>query len=309
MDPSLGEVERIEVELLTAFDALLKEGNVTRAAARLGMSQPALSARLTRLRELFADRLFIPAPSGRGVLPTPRALELQPMVTGVLEQLSAMLAPAAFDPAASTRAFTIALHENPAVMLSPDLVARLQAAAPGVRLVLAFPDKARMAELLERGEVDLHIGVRSHADKAWLSRVLFEDTFATAQRKLHPRGPEPPDLDAFCEAAHLLVSSEGDPFSGLVDTALAAHGRRRVVAVSIESYAVAPTIIASSDLLCTLPRRFLQRYEHTLDLMAPPIALPPVEITAYWHPRLQDDLGHQWLRSQLFAAASAVGRR
>lgn len=132
---------------------------------------------------------------------------------------------------------------------------------------------------------------------------------STAQRKLHPRGPEPPDLDAFCAAAHLLVSSEGDPFSGLVDTALAAHGRRRVVAVSIESYAVAPTIIASSDLLCTLPRRFLRRYERTLDLMAPPIALPPVEITAYWHPRLQDDLGHQWLRSQLFAAASAVGRR
>jgi DNA-binding transcriptional LysR family regulator len=231
------------------------------------------------------------------------------MVTGVLERLSAMLTPAAFDPVASTRAFTIALHENPAVMLCPDLVPRLQAAAPGVRLVLILPDKERMPELLERGEVDLYIGVRGRADKAWLSRMLFEDVFVVAQRKLHPRGPEAPDLDAFCEAAHLLVSSEGDPFFGLVDTALAEHSRRRHVAVSIESYAIAPTIIASSDLLCTLPRRFLQRYERTLDLMAPPIPLPPVEITAYWHPRLQDDLGHQWLRSQLFAAASAIGRR
>jgi DNA-binding transcriptional LysR family regulator len=305
----LHALEAVDVELLTAFDALFKAGNVTHAAERLGVSQPALSARLARLRELFADRLFIPAPSGRGVLPTLRSAELAPRIASVLDQLCGLLEPVGFDPATSTRTFIIALHENPAVMLSPDLAPRMQAHAPDVRLVLAFPHKERMAELMERGEVDLYIGVRASAEKAWLSRTLFEDAFACAQRKGHPRGPAAPDLDGFCEAAHLLVSSEGDRFSGLVDTALAKLGRRRRVAVSIESYAVAPTIIASSDLLCTLPRRFLQRYEHTLDLLNPPLALPPVEVAAYWHPRLQDDLGHQWLRAQLFAAAAAAGRR
>jgi len=305
----MSAVDRIDVDLLTALDALLETRNVTRAAAKIGMSQPALSARLTRLREVFGDRLFLPAPNGRGVVPTPRAMALAPVVSSILDQMRAMLEPAGFDPSTSTRTFTVALHENPAVMLSPDLVPRAQAEAPYLRLVLALPAKERMLDLLEQGDVDLFIGVRAQGDKVWLSRTLFEDRFATAQRKRHPRGPSALDLDAFCAASHLLVSSEGDSFSGMVDDALLGIGRKRRVSLSLQSYAVAPTIVATSDLLCTLPRRFLQRYTSTLDLFEPPIELPPVEVTAFWHARSQEDLGHQWLRSQLFAAATAIGRR
>ncbi|MBB3695622.1 LysR family transcriptional regulator [Sphingomonas sp. BK580] len=300
---------RLDGDLIAALDALLIERNVTRAAERLGLSQPALSARLTRLRELFGDRLFVPSPSGRGVLPTPRALALAPQVSAVLEQMSSMLQPTAFDAATSPATFKIACHENPSVMLSPDLVPRLQRAAPGVRLVLAFPQKERMAELLENGEIDLFIGERNYGEGAWLSRTLFEDRFVTAQRRLHPRGTGPMDIEAFCDASHLLVSSQGDPFSGVVDMQLAARDRKRHVAVSIENYAVAPTIIATSNLLCTLPRRFLTRFADALDLFDPPITLPPVEITAYWHPRTHEDPAHLWLRAELFAAASTVGRR
>ena len=304
----LSAAERIDGELLAALDALLTDRNVTRAAQRLGMSQPALSARLARLREVFDDRLFVPSPSGRGVIPTPRALAIAPQVTRLLEQMAQLLQPATFDPASSTRIFKIACHENPAVMLMPDLVPQIQAVAPGVRLVLAFPDKARMPELLESGAVDMFIGVRGYADEPWRGRTLFEDRFVTAQRRHHPRGADRLDLDTFCASAHLLVSSEGDAFSGVVDTALAAGGYKRPVAVSIESYALAPTIIATSDLLCTLPSRFLSRFSETLEIFEPPVALPPVEISAYWHVRTQDDPGHQWLRSQLFLSAGAVGR-
>lgn len=300
---------RIDVELMATLNALLIERNVTHAAERLGLSQPALSARLTRLRELFGNRLFVPSPSGRGVLPTPRALALAPQVATVLAQMAAMLAPPAFDPATSTSIFRIACHENPAVILSPDLVPRPQRAAPGVRLILAFPDKKRMPELLENGEIDLFIGVRDRGEEAWLSRTLFEDRFVTAQRRLHPRGSGPLDIEAFCDLPHLLVSPEGDPFTGVVDAALAERGRRRQVAVSIESYAVAPTILATSDLLCTLPRRFLTRFADSLDMFKPPVPLPPVEITAYWHPRNHEDPAHQWMRAELFATASTVGRR
>lgn len=305
---SLSAAERIDGELLAALDALLTERNVTRAAERLGMSQPALSARLARLRDIFDDRLFVTSPSGRGVIPTPRALSIAPQVTGVLEKMAALLQPATFDHATSTRTFKIACHENPAVMLMPDLVSQLQSSAPGVRLALAFPDKARMPELLESGEVDMFIGVRGYADEPWLGRTLFEDRFVTAQRRGHPRGAAPLDLDSFCAAAHLLVSSQGNAFSGVVDSALAAGGYKRPVAVSIESYALAPTIIATSDLLCTLPSRFLKRFADTLEIFEPPITLPAVEISAYWHLRTQDDPGHQWLRTQLFAAAGTVGR-
>ena len=304
----LSTSDRIGGELLAALDALLIERNVTRAAERLGMSQPALSARLARLRNIFDDRLFVPSPSGRGVIPKPRALAIAPRVTGVLKQMAALLQPSTFDHATSTRIFRIACHENPAVMLMPDLVPQLQSVAPGVRLALVFPDKARMPELLESGEVDMFIGVRDYADEPWLGRTLFEDRFVTAQRRNHPRGSAPLSLESFCAAAHLLVSSEGNPFSGVVDATLATGGHRRPVAVSIESYALAPTIIAASDLLCTLPSRFLKRFADTLEIFEPPIVLPAVEISANWHLRTQDDPGHQWLRAQLFATAGTVGR-
>lgn len=298
-------LDRVDIDLLLAFEALLDERNVTRAARRLAIRQPALSARLTRLRVLFNDRLFIPSPSGRGMIATPRALDLQPLLAAALANLHAMMASTgAFEPATSTRVFTLALHENPAVILAPDLIPRIQAAAPGVRLILTLPDKIQMPELLESGAVDIWIGVGSSAHDAWLSRKLFEDQFVTAQRKLHPRGLGDLDLDAFCRLDHLLVSSEGNPFNGVVDDALQALDRRRRVAFSIQSYGLASTIIAASDLLCTLPRRFLERYSETLDLFTPPLELAPTTVVALWHPRYQGDAGHGWLRTQLFEVSN-----
>lgn len=299
-------LDGVDIDLLLALDALLAESNVTRAAKRLNLQQPALSARLNRLRAIFSDRLFVPAPNGRGVLPTPRALALQPLLSTVLANLEAMMQPGGtFDAPSSDRVFTIALHENPAVMLAPDLVPRIQATAPGVRLVLTMPDKARMPELLENGKVDVYIGVGASAHEAWVGRTLFEDEFVTAQRKGHPRGCSPFDLDEFCAHDHLLVSSEGNPFHGIVDDALSGLDRRRRVAFSIQNYAVAPTIIAASDLLCTLPRRFLERYAGLLDLFVPPLTLKPAEIVALWHPRQHDDAGHTWLRDQVLQAVRA----
>ena len=304
---ALNALDRVDIDLLLAFEALLEEPNVTRAARRLGIRQPALSARLTRLRALFGDRLFIPAPSGRGMIATPRALDLQPLLAAALANLSAMMSSTgAFAPATSTRVFTLALHENPAIMLAPDLIPRIQAAAPNVRLILTLPDKSHMPDLLESGAVDIWIGVGANAHDAWLSRTLFEDQFVTAQRKRHPRGLGELDLDAFCRLDHLLVSSEGPPFNGVIDDALATLDRQRRVAFSIQSYGLAPPIIAASDLLCTLPRRFLERYCETLDLFTTPLELKPATIVALWHPRHQGDAGHGWLRTQLFEAAAAT---
>lgn len=304
---ALNALDRVDIDLLLAFEALLEEPNVTRAARRLGIRQPALSARLTRLRALFNDRLFIPAPSGRGMIATPRALDLQPLLAAALANLNAMMSSTgAFDPATSTRVFTLVLHENPAVMLAPDLVPRIHAAAPGVRLILTLPDKTHMPALLESGAVDIWIGVGANAHDSWLSRTLFEDRFMTAQRKHHPRGRGELDLDTFCRLDHLLVSSEGNPFDGVIDEALLPLDRQRRVAFSIQSYGLAPTIVAASDLLCTLPRRFLERYSETLDLFTPPLQLAPATIVALWHPRHQGDAGHGWLRAQLFEAAAAT---
>lgn len=301
----------IDVDLLLAFEATLTHLNVTRAAKELGIRQSTLSARLGKLRNIFGDRLFVPSPDGRGVLATPRALGLQVAVIQVLQTLEAMVRPGVeFSPTSTQRTFTIALHELPAVMLAPGLVPLLAANAPLSKLALVTPPlRQLLSEQLESGAVDVYVGDSALAHDGWLKRTLFKDRFLTAQRKGHPRGCKALDLEAFCVAEHLLVSADGSGFFGHIDAALAETGRTRRVALSIQNYAVAPIIIASSDYLCTLPSRFLRQFEDSLDLFDPPLALASAEIDAYWHPRFQDDLPHRWLREQLFAAADATRHR
>lgn len=292
----------IDMDLLLALDALLVEQNITRAALSLGISQPAMSARLARLRETFDDRLFIPAPSGRGVLPTPRAQALQPILQSLLRGISALLEPMVFDPATSQRTFVVALHENPALMLGPELLNRVREQAPLARLRFVLPDPNSLSRQMEDGEIDVYIGISDVADANWIGRKLFTDDFTTAQRKAHPRGRGNLDLLTFCAAPHLVVSAEGDPFMGLVDRALAKIDRSRQVVMSTQSYAMAPPIVAGTDLLCTLPRRLLQRFATILDMFEPPLELPSISISAYWHPRNHEDAANAWFRAQIFQA-------
>ncbi len=293
----------IDIDLLVTIDALLLDLNITHAAARLGISQPAMSARLARLKALFGEPLFIPSPHGRGVLPTPRALALKPLVGQVLRGISAIMEPVNFDASSSQRTFVVALHENPALMLGADLLNQISQAAPHVRLRFSLPDISRLPAQIENGDVDIYIGVNAGAHNAWIRRPLFDDQFATAQRKGHPRGTGEMSLDAYCAAPHLVVSSEGDPFTGFVDRALRETGRERRVIMSAQSYAMAPPIVASTDLLCTLPRRMLQRFSETLDIFTPPLQLRPIAISMFWHPKNSHDPANQWLRAKIRNAA------
>lgn len=298
-----------DVGLLLTFDALLKDKNVTHAAARLNITQSALSARLTRLRLLLGDPLFIPSTSGRGMVASPHALALQPELTRLLEQLSDFIGTArVFDPATSKRVFRIAATDNPVSILAPDLIPQLKAAAPQVKLAFTMPDKARIAEALEQGEIDVFIGVAEDAAPGLIARKLFAEEFVTAQRRGHPRGNGPLNLDEFCALDHLLVSTSGGHFSGMIDTALSELGRERRVSVSVQSYALAPLILGSTDLICTLPRRFLQRFEQVLDLVESPLELAPFEMNLFWHSRMSADAAHAWLRKQVLQSARHGGR-
>ncbi|GAN76202.1 transcriptional regulator LysR [Acidisphaera rubrifaciens HS-AP3] len=291
------ELSDLDLGLLLALDALLQDTNVTRAAARLGISQSALSGRLGRLRELFGDPLFVPASGGRGVVATPLA--------DALAQLRRLIEPThGFDPARSRRTFVIAVYENPATVFAPALVAHLAAAAPGARIAFVAPG-ADTAERLERGGVDLLLGA-DRGREGLICRKLLDSDYATAQRRGHPRGTGPLDLDAFCALDHVLISADGGGFAGVVDDALASLGRSRRVVVSTQSYALAPLIVAGSDCIGTMPRRVLQRFAAGLDLFAPPLALPSARLYAFWHPRSHADPGHAWLRERLYEAAEAA---
>jgi DNA-binding transcriptional LysR family regulator len=291
--------------LLLTLDALLRDQNVTHAAERLNITQSALSARLTRLRQVLNDPLFIPAASGRGMIPTPHASALQPELAKLIERLSDFLSVAhVFDPRNSKRIFRIAATDNPAAILAPDLIPMIKAQAPDVKIAFTLPDKARIATHLEQGDVDLFVGTAEDGSNELIATTLFEDEFVTAQRIGHPRGSQPLTLDAFCSLDHLLISTSGGQFQGMIDAALAVVGRERAVSVSIQSYALAPLVLANSDCICTLPRRFLERFRTVLEIYAPPLALSPFQMTLFWHPRMQTDPAHKWLRSQVTQATN-----
>lgn len=298
------QLHDFDIALLLTLDAMLQDQNVTHAAGRLNITQSALSARLARLRHLLNDPLFTPAASGRGMVPTPHALTLVPDLTRLIERLNDFVNAAhVFDPTTSARSFRIAATDNPSAILAPDLIPRIKVQAPGVQIAFTQPDKLKVADQLEEGLIDLFIGTGEDAVSGLISRALFDDAFVTAQRRGHPRGPGPMSLDEFCAADHLLISTSGGRFSGMIDDALAEVGRERRVSVSIQNYGLAPLVLTSTDCICTLPQRFLKRFHQLLDLIQPPLELARFSMNLYWHPRMRSDPAHIWLRQQVFEAA------
>lgn len=293
----------LDINLLLALDALLQDQNVTHAAARLNITQSALSGRLTRLRRIFNDPLFVPSSSGRGMTPTSHTLALKPELQRLLQQLTQFVQSAhVFDPATSERTFRIAAMDNPAAILAPALLPLISAQAPAVRVAFTLPDKTQVNGQLERGEVDLFIGTAQDAAPNLIGRLLFNEEFLTAQRIGHPRGTGPLSLDTFCDLDHLLISTSGGMFNGMIDEALADLGRQRRVTVSVQSYALAPLILNSTDCICTLPKRFLQRFTSHLELFTPPLTLDTFSMKLFWHSTVNADPAHRWLRSMVFDA-------
>ncbi|MBY5438632.1 LysR family transcriptional regulator [Rhizobium leguminosarum] len=300
-------ISDFDVGLLVTLDTLLKYPNVTHAAARLNITQSALSARLTRLRQLLNDPLFVPAASGRGMIATPHASALEPELTRLLERFNDFVNTAhSFDPANSKRVFRIAATDNPAAILAPDLIPLFQAGAPMAKIAFTLPNKAKIAEHLEQGDVDLFVGAAEDGAPELIAQTLFQEEFVTAQRRGHPRGTTPLTIEEFCDAEHLLISTSGGHFSGMIDNALAEIGRERRVSISIQSYALAPLVLASTDCICTLPRRFLKRFEDTLDLFPPPLPLSVFGMNLFWHPRMRTDPAHIWLRKMVLQVAKTT---
>lgn len=299
------DTHRIDLNLLASLDVLLEEANVTRAARRLKLSQPALSAQLARLRDLFGDPLLLPAETGRGMTLTARAVGLRDPLRVALRDLDRVVTHEPdFDPAQSTRAFQIALSDNGVAILGVDLVAWIAAhAGPGIRVAFRPVVPARIGALMENGEVDLLISIDSLIPPAMKARVLLEDRYLMAQRKGHPRGPARPDLDAYCALHHVLVSLDGGGFHGFMDDYLQRLGRRRQVAVSVPQYHLMPDILEATDYVGVMPSRLVRRFAGRLDAFELPIPTHDISLYASWHPRMQADAAHQWLRERVAAIA------
>jgi DNA-binding transcriptional LysR family regulator len=301
------DIRGVDLPLLVSLDVLLEEKHVTRAAARLHLSQPAMSAQLARLRALFGDPLLVPADSGRGMLATPRALELQAPLRAALAMLGQAVRRDAppFDPRTAERTFHIAGNDNAVLMLMLPVVQQV-ASIGGPRLKLAFrtPEPEHQAGQLERGEIDLLVGgSRFIPDTLSSAPVLLVD-HRMAQRKGHPRGTGPLDLDQYCALRHIVVSTNGS-FHAFMDEQLAKQGRARTVPIAVAQYNLVPPMLAATDLVCTLPSRFLDRFDSQLDTFELPLRVPALDLSLAWHPRSGHDAGLRWLREQVLANAGA----
>lgn len=293
----------IDLNLLTALDALLEARNVTRAARRLGLSQPAASHALRRLRELLGDELLVRTPSG--MAPTPRAVELAPAVRAALEAAELVLRAApAFDPATAERTFTIVMADQASFLLLPALAARITREAPGVHIACRPGPLDVMSE-----DIDLLVGVVRDRPTNARDEPLFDESFACVVRKGSAAARGRFDLDRYVALPHLFVAPRGLPGSPL-DEALARHGRRRTIAMTVPHFLVAPHVIAQSDLVWTAPARLARAVAGSLPLVLrePPLAVDGFTVSMRWHQRLDRDVGLAWLRSVLRAVAPRASR-
>ncbi len=304
-----------DLNLLKVFDVVMSERNLTRAAHHLALTQPAVSNALRRLRETLGDDLLVR--KGRGLEPTPRALELWPAVRDTLQRLQTSLVPSVFDPATASTTFVLTLADATAAELMPDLIDAISAQAPGVSLRVVPLTTRDPRRLLDEAQADLAIGhfpavladltARAQAGESvsYLHHRLFVGDYVCVMRHGHPLASGPLTLNRYCAARHMLVSFSGRAF-GFIDEALAALGRSRRVVLTVNQFFTAGKVVTHSDLLTVLPRHFVKvtGFADQLVLRELPIDVPPIQVDALWHQRHEADNAHAWLRAQVATLAA-----
>lgn len=301
-------IAAVDLNLLVALQALLAERHVTRAAARMGLTQPAMSHALARLRDTLGDPLLVRSKIGLQL--TPRAASLAEPLDRLLLDAGALLAPPKrFDPRTSTRRFRIATSDYMEIVLMPALLEHLGREAPGVDVVLSRY-AGRDTRQLDDGEADLLlIPGMTGAPSGVLAQRILSEKFVCVVRADHPLVGKKLTLDRYLELAHVLVSP-GGARGGIVDDALAKLGKTRRVAVMVPHFLVAPFLVERTDLVLTLAARIARSLAPAVKLkaLAPPseLNLPGFDMRLVWHERDHADPAHAWLRARITAVAKRL---
>lgn len=306
-------IERIDLNLLVYLDTLLRERNVTRAASYLGITQPAMSNGLRRLRELFDDPLLVRTSSG--MTPTERALELQPVIRSVLAAVEKAVQPKKpFEATLTNRVFRIMASDYAESTLIPAVLERLRFEAPELVLDIMTPSDVSYLNV-EQGKVDMVINRFDSMPQSFHQTTLWQDGFSCLLSVDNPVA-ESFDLDAYLQAQHVWVSKTGmgvgvgvDPSAvqslGWVDEALARIGCRRRITVFTRHYQVAVQLATQKHLVVTVPSKLARLAAHNprVAIQAPPFEIPPFELKMAWSPLLQHNPGHMWLRRLITGVA------
>ena len=286
-----------DLNLLITLDVLLTEGSVARAAQRLRLSPSAMSRALARLRETTGDPLLVRA--GRGLVPTPRAMELREQVARLVQEAHAVLRPAqTLDMAQVERTFTLRTSEEFVEHFGPTLLARIARDAPGVRL--RFLNKTdKHSTQLRDGSVDLETGVvDTNASPEVLTQALFRDRLVGVVRSGHPLSQGDISVQRYAGGQHVYVSRRGQD-RGQIDDALQAQGLTRQISTIVAGFTAAIALARHTDLIASVPERYTAHQREGLHSFVLPLTLPTFTVAMLWHPRLDADLAHRWLRGCL----------
>jgi DNA-binding transcriptional LysR family regulator len=312
------DLGRADLNLLVLFEAVLEERHVGRAAERLRLTPSAVSHGLGRLRRLMNDPLFLRTP--KGVAPSARAMELAAPVADALARVRSVIASAApFDPATSTRRFTIGAPDAISAVVAPPLLARLRQAAPGIDLSLRqlLPTQGEVSaestwqsvvHELEARALDIAIIPAGDLPRRFFSRMLYEEDFVVAMREGHPLSGHL-TLERYVAAQHLVVSATGDPH-GFVDRALAKQGRSRRTALTVPNFLFALAVLAETDLIAALPRRFVAMHAARFGVVGREAPLPfgRYRLNVVAPQAALMDAGLAWLLDRLAAPEAARPR-
>src|SRR5450631_1395175 len=301
-------LKSIDLNLLVAFDALMSERSVSRAAAKLGITQSALSHALKRLRIMFGDPLMRRGP--RGMEPTERAISLQQPMNGILANIHSIISTKlAFDPARTKRTFKLSMSDAMSVEALPLIVRRLRKCAPNIDLLISSSGPRDACARVANDEIELAIGVFPHKQEEFRNRELYSDTLVCVADRKHPllkHGRM--DEKSYLASPHVTVAPNLD--SGVqLDDIFAAMGLARRVVATVPHYIAVPALIRGTDLIAHTRRRLVNVLRISSNLVVfripVPIRIPELSFEQIWHPRYEGDPGHRWLRDLIMDAVAA----
>ena len=301
----------LDLNLLRYLAVLVQEGSVSRSAERLGVTQPAVSAALKRLRTRFNDPILVR--SGQTMSPTPRALEMAAQVAPMLASVRQMLdGRTAFEPRRSNRHFTLMGSDYVQFFVLPRLCARCERQGARVTLEQRPANPGKVEPWMESGQVDLGIGYLQTPPPALRSRLLFADQQVCLMRQGHPASGGSFTVEGYAASQHVAISPGGAGIYGRrIDALLKAHGIRRNVVLTLPSFLAMPYVVARTDYIATVPGRFARYFAGLLPLaiVKPPLPLPAFEISMFWHERVHHDLANVWLRHEVVGATRELAGR
>lgn len=288
----------LDLNLLVALDALLREAHVSRAAAGLEMSQSSMSLALSKLRSLFDDPLLVKG-SG-GLVLTAKAADLAPRVSEALHRIEGLLhVRQAFDPAQARDTITLIVTDFIDFLLVPAIVKAMARRAPGVTLRVVGPNPVRLGEIFSSGEVDVSVSYFPDPPASLRVRPLFTDRLVGIARRGHPVLQQPGSLEAYCSYGHVTVQPGAATwYNTQVDEQLTRHGRQRRAQLTKPTFLGVPFIVEDSDLLATLPERVARGFMKftAIETFDPPLSLAPFDVVLLWHDRTHTTPLHRWFR-------------